>query len=1115
MSGRIETFTSEAESSKWSRNESIGLVEAGVDIGTGKGGSGGSTVSVDQVVTEGREVAGVTVDGQRTAILVPNEGAFVQSDWDEDDPAEDAYIKNKPNLADVATSGDYSDLSNTPDLSDFVEDANYVHTDNNYDTTAKTIVDGVTNALDGKVDKVQGKVLSDNNYSTSEKNKLSGLLDIQYVGSGLDLSNNALRCTVPVITVDSALSNSSENPVQNKVITGALADKVDKVSGKVLSDNNYTTSEKDKLAGIDNGAEVNDISTISVNGTRVNPDANKNVDISIAEPIAKKYQDIGTISSGTWIRIFKIEPVATAPTMFSDANICMRVKCGGTNYCEALLRVSYINRSPVGNRELSIFPANSERKDCIRTYNDIDDTSCVCVAIRVDSPGEIGFEVTDISGSIVDTNGIIVDNPFVVLSSAPTNVGGQTFITGSYADLTNKPTLGTAAAKDIPASGDASSTQVVMGDDSRLTDARNAADVYSWAKASSKPSYTATEVGAIPSTDKGSNNGVAELDSAGKVPSSQLPSYVDDVLEYSSTSAFPVTGETGKIYIATDTNKTYRWSGTGYAEISESLALGETSSTAYRGDRGKTAYDHSQSTHARTDATAVAASSTNGNITINGTETTVYTHPGSGTNPHGTTKSDVGLGNVGNFKAVSTEASQGLSSTEQANARANIGAGTSSFSGSYNDLSNKPSLAAVATSGSYNDLSNKPSLATVATSGSYNDLSNKPTIPTVNNATLTIQKNGTNVTTFTANASSDATANITVPTKTSDLTNDSGFVTANNRKSFYGTCDTAADVAAKVITLANSDGWELKAGTIIGVRSTYSNTASNVTFNVNGSGAKSVYYANGVYTSSWSDVLGSANRTIYYMYDGTYWVWVNIGNIINNAVTQRNTTDNKDYRVLFSADNDDTTTSGDARKNTNFKYNPSTQNLIVPKVNGILIGDGSVRYDKTTEKLQFYDNGTWVDLLTIHTAIKAFIGFCTSGTSSSGTFTTYFVDLSYDPVNNTLNFVKLNDSDSYTTNTHTTHSFDSEISTIYGTSKFGYNAQSTPYNSYYTLTADSYSKGLSLSASNDISSIVSALFPLNFSTMTSQTSGTNWGCNSSSGNISNKIIGISFKKSMI
>lgn len=75
----------------------------------------------------------------------------------------------------------------------------------------------------------------------------------------------------------------------------------------------------------------------------------------------------------------------------------------------------------------------------------------------------------------------------------------------------------------------------------------------------------------------------------------------------------------------------------------------------------------------------VEASATNGKIKINGTDTTVYTHPGSGTNPHGTTKSDVGLGNVGNFKAVSTVASQGLSSTEQSNARANIGAGTSSL----------------------------------------------------------------------------------------------------------------------------------------------------------------------------------------------------------------------------------------------------------------------------------------------------------------------------------------------------------------------------------------------------------------------------------------------------
>ena len=91
----------------------------------------------------------------------------------------------------------------------------------------------------------------------------------------------------------------------------------------------------------------------------------------------------------------------------------------------------------------------------------------------------------------------------------------------------------------------------------------------------------------IPTTEKGSANGVASLGSDGKVPSSQLPSYVDDVLEFNNKSSFPTTGESGKIYVAKDTNLTYRWSGSAYVEISPSLALGETSSTAYSGDKGK------------------------------------------------------------------------------------------------------------------------------------------------------------------------------------------------------------------------------------------------------------------------------------------------------------------------------------------------------------------------------------------------------------------------------------------------------------------------------------------------------------------------------------------------
>lgn len=115
---------------------------------------------------------------------------------------------------------------------------------------------------------------------------------------------------------------------------------------------------------------------------------------------------------------------------------------------------------------------------------------------------------------------------------------------------------------------------------------------------------SAADVSAIPASQKGTANGVAELDAAGKVPSSQLPSFVDDVLEYDSQTGFPETGEDGKIYVAKDTNKTYRWSGTTYVEIAGGVALGETALTAYRGDRGKTAYEHSQAPHAPANAEA-------------------------------------------------------------------------------------------------------------------------------------------------------------------------------------------------------------------------------------------------------------------------------------------------------------------------------------------------------------------------------------------------------------------------------------------------------------------------------------------------------------------------------
>ena len=115
----------------------------------------------------------------------------------------------------------------------------------------------------------------------------------------------------------------------------------------------------------------------------------------------------------------------------------------------------------------------------------------------------------------------------------------------------------------------------------------------------------------LPKSAKGASGGLAELDQNGRVPASQLPSYVDDVVDgymynghfYEDTQhQHEIVGESGKVYIDNNTNITYRWGGQSFVPIGSDLALGETSSTAYRGDRGKIAYDHANDANRLTSA---------------------------------------------------------------------------------------------------------------------------------------------------------------------------------------------------------------------------------------------------------------------------------------------------------------------------------------------------------------------------------------------------------------------------------------------------------------------------------------------------------------------------------
>ena len=296
-------------------------------------------------------------------------------------------------------------------------------------------------------------------------------------------------------------------------------------------------------------------------------------------------------------------------------------------------------------------------------------------------------------------------------------------------------------------------------------------------------SLTAGDVGAIPTSQKGAANGVAPLDKNSKIEAVYLPSYVDDVLEgYISDDAVTFykdsektskyTPETGKIYVDRNNNKTYRYSGSKYTVISETIAIGETSSTAGRGDWTKTAYNHSQAAHA------------------------------------------------------------------PSNAERNIIVG--------------------------------------------------------------IKKNGTDV-----SVGSDRKVNITVPTKTSEITNDSGFLTSggtiskanqltNTRKidgvnfngtadiTHFATCATAAGTAAKTVDVT---GFNLVSGARVTVKFTVTNTAANPTLNVSGTGAKAIKYRGSAINTGYL----AANRVYEFIYDGTDFLFLGDINTDSNTTYKAGT----------------------------------------------------------------------------------------------------------------------------------------------------------------------------------------------------------------------------------
>lgn len=288
---------------------------------------------------------------------------------------------------------------------------------------------------------------------------------------------------------------------------------------------------------VSTGGQPNVIEGVKVNGTKLTPDASKNVDI----------------------------PAATA-TAYGVVKVAGSVADGGTDPVTGDAVHSYASAA---------IAQTTTNKNAIATLNGADTVN-----------GSVAKKIKDAIGALDVTDNAVTNNFVTAVSETDGKI---------------------KVSRAVPTIADVSGLTTALGNK-------------------------------LEKSLKGAKSGLAELDANGKVPAAQLPSYVDDVIEaYKSgadfyedsahTAAKKITGESGKIYVDLHTNVTYRWSGTAYVEISASLALGETDSTAYRGDRGKIAYEHSQSAHARTDATATAASTTNGKIKIDGSDVTVYTHP--------------------------------------------------------------------------------------------------------------------------------------------------------------------------------------------------------------------------------------------------------------------------------------------------------------------------------------------------------------------------------------------------------------------------------------------------------------------------------------------------------
>lgn len=462
------------------------------------------------------------------------------------------------------------------------------------------------------------------------------------------------------VTVDNTLSDTSEHPVQNKVIKSALDGKLD-TSFKGTANGLAELDFSGKVPTSQLPSYVDDVIEGYLYNSKFYKEPTHTTEI--ASEAGKIYIDLSNNKTYRWSGSAFVV-VSETLALGTTSSTAYRGDRGLIAYNHSQSAHAPSNAEANVQSDWNVTDTSSDAYILNKPTKLSDFTNDAGFITSGEIEGGITYSLSKsgstitLTGSDGTTSSVTDSNDNTKNTAGSTNTSNKIFLVGATSQATNPQTYSHDTAY-VGTDGClySDSKKVVTTDDSRLSDARTpsahnqASNTINAMTGYSKPSSTAaiatsdtlnaaigklekaldgkqasgsyaaashthddryytesemnTKLSAKLDTSlKGAASGLAELDSSGKVPVSQLPSYVDDVLEYDKLASFPSTGETGKIYVATDTNKTYRWSGSGYTEISPSIALGETSSTAYRGDRGKIAYDHSQTAHAPSNAEA-------------------------------------------------------------------------------------------------------------------------------------------------------------------------------------------------------------------------------------------------------------------------------------------------------------------------------------------------------------------------------------------------------------------------------------------------------------------------------------------------------------------------------